>query len=147
MKKILSAILTLALIVISLSACDLFSTRYSEGNATLVIATEEEQVYDIPLSELGEGNGLMPVFEYLKTEKGLEYELDGSMIKSIGGLENNYEMGMYIYIFTSLEKDFDVSEYKMEIEYGEKTLVSSGVGFSDMSLSDGTVIYIGLVKF
>ena len=117
------------------------------GNATLVIATEEKQVYDIPLSKLREGRGLMPAFEYLKAEKGLEYDINGTMINNLGGLENDYETGRYIYIYTSVEADFDVSEYKKEIEYEGKTLVSSGFGFDKMTLKDGAIIYVGLISW
>ena len=147
MKKILSLILALMLtlsIGLTLASC---SENDSVGNATLVIATEEKQVYDIPLSKLSEGKGLLPVFEYLKAEKGLEYDIDGTMINSVGGLENDYDLGTYIYIYTSVEADFDVSEYKEEIEYNGKTLVSAGVGFNEMTLTDGAVIYIGLISW
>ena len=101
----------------------------------------------MPLSKLGEGGGLIPAFEYLKEEKGLVYDVSGGMINNIGELENDYVLGRYIYIYTSVEKDFDVSEYKTEIEYDGKTLVSAGVGFEDMSIVDGAVIYIGLISW
>ena len=144
MKKLLSLTLVLVMILASLCAC---SKNSSEGSATLVIATEEIQAYDIPLGELKAGKGLGPVFEYLKEEKGLEYEVDGTMIVSIGGLENDYETGRYIYIFTSVESDFDVSEYKKEVNYNGKKLVSAGFGFNELTVSDGAVIYIGLVAW
>ena len=147
MKKILSAILVLTLVLtaaFTLSSC---SKNDPVGNATLVIATEEKQVYDIPLSKLREGRGLLPAFEYLKAEKGLEYDINGTMINNLGGLENDYETGRYIYIYTSVEADFDVSEYKKEIEYEGKTLVSSGFGFEKMTLKDGAIIYVGLISW
>ena len=146
MKRILSFALAVVMIfaAFSLTAC---SENDSEGNATLVIATEEKQVYDIPLSKIGEGKGVVPALEYLKEEKGLEYDLASGYLNSIGGLANDYVAGKYIYIYTSVEKDFDVSEYKMEMEYEGKTLVSSGVGIEDMSLTDGAVVYIGLISW
>ena len=42
-------------------------------------------------------------------------------------------MNTFVYIYTSVEADFDVSEYKSEVEYEGKTLVSSGKGFSEMT--------------
>ena len=144
MKKIPSLFLALSFLLCTLCAC---SKNDPVGNATLVIAAEENTVYDIPLSKLSEGKGLMPAFEYLKEAEGLEYDISGSMINSIGGLENNYDMGSYIYIYTSVEADFDVSEYKTEVEYDGKTLVSSGVGFEQMTLVDGAIIYIGLITW
>ena len=135
----------MVLFAFALTSC--FGANDPVGNATLVIATEEMQVYDLPLSKLSEGKGLMPAFEYLKESEGLEYDVSGTMINSVGGLENNYETQTYIYIYTSVEADFDVSEYKSEIEYEGKTLVSAGVGFSDMTITDGAVIYIGTVQW
>ena len=67
------------------------------------------------------------------------------MINSIGGLENDCVLGSYIYIYTSVEADFDVSEYRMEMDYNGKTLVSSGVGLDEMRLLDGAIIYVGTV--
>ena len=154
MKKILSVILLIAVLVLSLSACadngEGGGNPPSEGEAatfTLVIATPEKQVYEVPIAELGEGDGLMPVFEYLKNKNGLQYDISGTLINSIGGLENDYVSSSYIYIFTSVERDFDVSEYTEEVVYEGKTLVSAGVGFNRMTVSDGAVIYIGLVTF
>ena len=146
MKRLLSFALVIVMIfaAFSLTAC---SKNDSEGNATLVIATEEKQVYDIPLSKIGEGKGVVPALEYLKEEENLEYDLTSGFLNSIGGLANDYVAGKYIYIYTSVEKDFDVSEYKMEMEYEGKTLVSAGVGIEDMSLTDGAVIYIGLISW
>lgn len=147
MKKILSVALVATMLLCAVFACVSCSQNDTEGKVTIVIATEDEQVYDIPLSELSEGKGLAAVFEYLKTEKGVEYEVKNGMIEHIGALKNDYVLQRYIYIYTSLEKDFDVSEYKTEIEYDGKTLVSSGVGYEDMTLADGAIIYIGLISW
>ena len=147
MKKFLSFALAVTMLLCALLTVASCSQNDTEGNATIVIATEEEQVYDIPLSKLTEGKGLFGAFEYLKEEKGVEYEVQNGMINNIGGLENDYILGSYIYIYTSVEKDFDVSEYKMEIEYDGKTLVSTGVGYENMTLTDGAIIYIGLISW
>lgn len=142
MKKILSVILVLTLVLASALTLSSCSKNDPEGNATLVIGTEKEQVYDIPLSKLSEGKGLMPALEYLKEKEGLEFTAENGMIYDIGGLKYNLETKTYVRIYTSLEKDFDVSIYKGEIEYDGKTLVSSVVGYSDMTLQDGVIIYL-----
>jgi hypothetical protein len=147
MKKILSLILSIALFLTSLSLIVSCTKNDSVGTATIVIGTEEEKVYTVPLSELSEGKGLMPAFEYLKANEGLEYDITGTMMNSIGGLENDYVLGRYIYIYTSVEADFDVSEYRMEMDYNGKTLVSAGVGFDEMTLTDGAIVYIGLISW
>ena len=145
MKKILSLIIVIALLAASLTLTVSCSQNDTSGEAPIVIGTEEEKVYTVPLSELSEGRGLMPAFEYLKANEGLEYDISGTMINSIGGLENDYVLGSYIYIYTSVEADFDVSEYRMEMDYNGKTLVSSGVGLDEMRLLDGAIIYVGTV--
>ena len=145
MKKILSLIIVIALLAASLTLTVSCSQNDTSGKATIVIGTEEEKVYTVPLSELSEGKGLMPAFEYLKANEGLEYDISGTMINSIGGLENDCVLGSYIYIYTSVEADFDVSEYRMEMDYNGKTLVSSGVGLDEMRLLDGAIIYVGTV--
>ena len=148
MKKILTLILTISLLVCALASCSIATPeKDSVGNVTFVIATETPQVYDVPLSLLSDEAGLLPVFEYLNEHNDVEYDVMGTMINGIGGLENDYEKGSYVYIYTSVEKDFDVSEYKMEIEYEGKTLVSSGVGFNEMTLVDGAIIYVGLISW
>ncbi len=147
MKKILSLIAVFFVLLGSALALVSCTENDSQGNITLVIATEEPQIYDISLSELSAGEGLIAVFEHLKAKEEFEYEIKGGFLEAVGGLENNYDLESYIYIFTSVEKDFDVSEYKMEIEYEGKTLVSSGVGSADMTIKDGAVIYITLVSF
>ncbi len=147
MKKILSLLLVAALLGCALTSCALFSENDTAGTATLVIGTETPKVYEVPLSQLSAGAGLFPVFEYLGENEGLEYDISGTMLNSVGGLANDYDLGRYIYIYTSVEKDFDVSEYKMEMEYEGKTLVSAGVGFNEMSVTDGAIIYIGLISW
>ena len=147
MKKILALLVVLALSFCMMASCSDKDKNESEGTVTLVIATEEPKVYKVPLDKLEDGKGLMPMFEYLKEKKGLEFDISGTMINSIGGLENDYEMGRYIYIYTSVKEDFDVSQYASEIEYKGETLVSAGIGFNEMRLKDGAVIYIGLISW
>ena len=146
MKRILSAALVIALLILSLASC-LKNESDSVGNATLVIASEEPSTYDIPLSLIGEDGGFYEALLYLRDEKGLEFDETSGYLNSIGGLANDYEKGSYIYIYTSVESDFDVSEYKIEMEYEGVKLVSGGVGIYDMSLRDGAVIYIGTINW
>ena len=144
MKKTLSIIFLVFAIIFNVCACTQNDTK---GNMTLVVAASESDTvaYEVPLSKLSEGKGLMPVLKYLKENEGLEYTVSGTMLDSVGKVKNDYETNTYIYIYTSVEADFDVSEYKSEIEYEGKTLVSSGVGFDGMTVTDGAIIYIGTV--
>ena len=144
MKKTLSIIVLLVICVFFACSCTENST---EGVATLVVAASDSDTmaYEVPLAELSEGKGLLPILEYLKEKEGLEYTLSGTMLDSVGKVKNDSETKTYIYIYTSVESDFDVSEYKSEIEYEGKTLVSSGVGFDQMTVTEGAIIYIGTI--
>ena len=143
MKKLLAFLLT-AVMVFSLCSCgEEKEPNLNPASVTVVVATEPLAVYEVSLEGVTLKNGLFDVFE-----KGeISYEESGGFLSSVGALKQNTETGEYIYIYTSNEKDFDVSEYKNEVEYEGKTLVSTGVGARDMTLTDGTVIYITLIKF
>ena len=70
MKKILSLALVLTLLVFALASCS--EANDTVGNATLVIATEEIQVYDIPLEELSKGRTVIVVAHRLSTVKNAD---------------------------------------------------------------------------
>ena len=142
MKKLLATLLILTLALFSLAAC---SQPDTEGTVTLVLGTETPKEYTVELEKLGEGNGIIPLLDYLKENEGLDYSISGTYLNSVGEIANDYESGTYIYLYTSVERDFDVSEYKMTLEYKEVELVSSGVGATEMTLEDGAIIYVGTI--
>ena len=142
MKKLLALLLTLTLTLFSLAAC---SQSDTEGTVTLVLGTETPTEYTVELEKLGEGDGIIPLLDYLKANKGVDYSITGTYLNSVGEIKNDYVSGTYIYIYTSVERDFDVSEYKTTLEYKEVELVSSGVGATEMTLEDGAIIYVGTI--
>ena len=77
----------------------------------------------------------------------LDFQFEGGMISKIAHLENDYVNKSYIYVFTSVDADKDVSEHKKTVTYNGVTLTSSGAGAVDMHLEDDAIIYIGLVTF
>ncbi len=141
MKKALTLILAV-IIVISATAC---GKTTNKGKMTLVIGAETPVSYEVEIDEATTEKGLFSVLEALKEKEGLEYEEAGGFINSVEGIE--IAEGEYIYIFTSNEADFDVSEYATEMEYEGTRLVSSGVGAEQMHISEGTIIYIGKITF
>lgn len=141
MKKTLSLILAV-IIVISATAC---GNTTKTGKMTLVIGAETPIVYDVELGEIEITNGIFSVLENLKETKGLDYLVEGTMLTGIEGI--TLAKGEYIYIYTSEQVDFDVSEYATEMEYEGTRLVSSGVGAEKMTINDGTIIYIGKITF
>lgn len=154
MKKITSLILALLVIcsLFSMSGCsgnDTTTTTAKPATMTLVVGTETPVSYTVELDKIETNKGIMPVLEYLKTEKGLDYESDdtgyGAFLTKVGALQQSDNT--YIYLYTSVEKDKDVSQYATTVEFEDKTLCSSGVGASEMTIEDGCTIYIGTVQF
>ena len=147
MKKTALFILSIALLLsFLLTSC--IEKTYDDGQMTLVIAGDGETAYDVPLASLDNDKaGLVAVLDYLKEKEGVDYTMNGTMLESVGTLENNYTDGIYIYVYTSVKKDEDVSVYKQTVEYGDTTLTSSGVGVLEMTIEDGCIIYIGSVKW
>lgn len=160
MKKRITS-LALALLIIcslfSLAACSdnqgtdstTTTTAAQVETMTLVIGTETPVSYTVDLSKVEIKEGLMSVLEYLKTTENLEYASDdtgyGAFLTKVGALEQ--KDNSYIYLYTSVEKDMDVSQYATTVEFEGKTLTSSGVGASEMTVEDGCIIYVGTVTF
>jgi hypothetical protein len=114
------------------------------GYCTVVLGNEEETSYTVNLDKVTVDKGLISLLDYLKETEGLTYSCDASdFLTAVGDVEQDVSSSTYIYIFTSVEKDQDVSEYKVTISYNDMSLVSSGVGAKDMTITDGAVIYIG----
>ena len=117
----------------------------SEGTVTLVIGTETPTEFEVDVADVDASKGLIGVLEYLKSEGKLDFGITGTYLDYVGEIKNDAATGTYIYIYTSVAADADVSEYATTVEYGGKTLTSAGVGAYEMTLSDGAVIYIGTI--
>ena len=140
--RILSVVLVVAMLLCALASC---GENSKTGFATLVIGTEIPTEYKVNLDKVEGSDGLLSVLAYLKAEKGLAYTEAGGFLTAVGDLKQ--EGNRYIYLYTSVEEDFDVSEYKSTVEYKGQTLTSAGVGAKDMHVKDGAVIYIGTITF
>lgn len=161
MKKITSIILALILVCALFTGCAGTETQNTTttdtqtttapqvSTMTLVIGTETPVVYTVELDKLGENKNLMAVLDYLKTNEGLDYASDdsgyGAFLTKVGALEQ--AGSSYIYLYTSVEKDMDVSQYAVTVEFDGKTLTSSGVGATEMTIEDGCIIYVGTIEF
>ena len=60
---------------------------------------------------------------------------------------NNAEENKWLYIYTSVKQDEDVSAYKSEYEYNGVKYVNSGVGASHMHLESGAVIIFTYIVY
>ena len=118
-----------------------------KGFCTIVIEGDPATEYRVNLDKVTGMNGLLAVLEYLKTEKSLTYVAESGFLTEVGDIKQDTSAGVYIYLYTSVVKDQDVSEYKTEQAYGDMTLVSAGVGAKDMTIENGAVIYIGTISW
>lgn len=152
MEKKRIAVIAIALIAITV--CAIFGLTAcgdgkGKGDVTVVIACDgSDKEYYVDADEV-DGEGVMAILVYLKENKGLHLIYSesayGAYITEIGNFKEGN--GEYVYFFTSVEKDYDVSEYAQAVNYKGQTLTSSGVGVSQMSVEEDAVIYIGKIKY
>ena len=133
----LSALLLALIMAFSLVACQMPDNDddgniTDKGKMTLVIERSNSIPYEVNLNDVKIEKGLVSVLDYLKTEGKLDYSMNGTMIDSVGELKNDAAKGEYIYIYTSVTEDADVSQWAKTVEYKGQTLVSSGVGAAEM---------------
>ncbi|MGN0789824.1 MAG: hypothetical protein ACI4MY_07775 [Christensenellales bacterium] len=151
-KVAIVLIIALALVMCAV-ACQPTPEPPTAGQATIVIAPLEGEAteYTVDLSDIAEGGGVMAILDYLQDNDGLDYASEdggyGAYLTKVGDLQQNYATGEYIYIYTSVAKDADVSQYASTVEYKGQTLTSSGVGVSSMTVEDGAIIYITIIKY
>ena len=146
LKKISALLLTL-LLVLSLVACG--GNVDSKGTATVVVG---ETAYTVNLSDVAEdGKGLLGVLDALKEKEGLTYTATGegtmAFLTQVGDLEQDADEGIYLFLYTSVEKDADVSQYAKTIDWNGNSYTSSGVGAAEMTVEDGAVIIIRTIKW
>ena len=155
--RIISLFILIFVALCSLSACSGDGVA-DEGTATLVVENRDGTYtpYSADLSLLKSyDDGALSVLEYLGgLEGGITYSVNfgggyGGYINSIGAL---YPAGAeYVAIYTSEKADFAVpTEYMptvSTVDYNGKTLTYSGVGISDMTVKDGTVILFRIESY
>jgi hypothetical protein len=151
-KKALALILALVTVftVISLTSCFENEENANKGESkivTIVVNGKQTKEYTVDMSGISVDKGLVSVLDALKADVKLDYGITGSMLDYIGDVSNIYETNEYIYIYTSVEKDFDVSEYKQTVKYKDKELTSVGIGALEMTIEDGAVIYVTTIKW
>lgn len=146
-KILLILVLALSMAIACFGCTD--ETADTKGTMTLVIGTETPAVYTVELDDVTINEGLFSVLDYLKETKGLDYVATGEgefkFLTKVGDLTASGNS--YIYLYTSVEKDFDVSAYAETKEYNGKTLTSSGVGASSMTMETDATIYVGLYVY
>ena len=149
-RKVFRLISVIALIAITVTV--FVSCGNKNGYCTVVInAAEKETSYKVDLDKVEVTEGLISVLNYLKSDKNVDYASEdsgyGAFLTKVGDAKQDTEKGIYISIWTSEAADTDASEYATQKTYNGITLTSAAVGASKLTISDGTVIYIGTVEF
>ncbi len=143
--KIITAILIISMLSLALFAC-INPDSDKEGKMTLVILDgDNAQEYVVDLSKLPSGNsqsGLISVLEYLQNEGRLTYSVDGTLLTRVGDLKNDAGANKWIWLYTDVETDINVTEWAAQITYKGKTYTDSGIGAKQMSIKNGCTIII-----
>lgn len=148
--KTVTIILLLILVSTSLFAC-INPDSDRQGKMTLVVLDGANTVeYSVDLAKLPKSSkGLVGVLDYLKENEGLEYSSNdsgyGVFLTKVNNLQEGN--GSFIYLYTDVEEDFDVSQYASHITYKDKQYTNSGLGVSQMSIKADCTIIITLYAF
>ncbi len=117
-----------------------------KGYCKIVLGDTNKTEYEINLDLVNTEKGLLSVLDYLKANNGLTYTCDASgFLTEVGNVKQDTAAGNYIYLYTSVVKDQDVSQYATTVKYNDLTLVSAGVGTKDMTIEKDAIIYIGTI--
>ena len=161
MKKLLTVILTLALLCtlsLALFACTDPATPGDntsgdvepvEKTMTLVLLDGDYvEEFTVDLEKLAsseqKSKGLLAVLDYLKQTEGLTYTTDASgFLTQVNEIKQ--EGNKYIYLYTSVAKDEDLTQYASSIEYKGNQYPNSGVGAKDMTIEKDCVIIISVI--
>ena len=118
---------------------------------TVVVAGDTEKAYLLDLTGLNTDDGLFSVLDALQKANKFEVVAEdsdyGKYLTKVGDVEQNSAEGKYIFILTSVETDFDTSEYASQDTFGGVKLVSSKVGASSMKIEAGAVYYIFTIQY
>lgn len=160
MKKLLTVILTLALLCtlsLALFACTDPATPCDtsgdvepvEKTMTLVLLEGDYvEEFTVDLDKLAsseqKSKGLLAVLDYLKQTEGLTYAMDASgFLTQVNEIKQ--EDNKYVFLYTSVAKDEDLTQYASSIEYKGKKYSNSGVGAKDMTIEKDCVIIISVI--
>lgn len=150
--RVILALLIITAAIISLAACKRGNID-DIGCATVVVAVGEDiRAYEVPLDKINGEAGAIAILDYLREEGRLDYtSVDGSYgeyLTAVGHLSEDSSAGVYVGIWTSIEADQDrESGYSTTVSYNGVELVSAGVGLGQLSVTDGSIIYFGELRY
>lgn len=142
-----AALVALPLLLVVCSVAFAACAEKSDGtfpdgaSMTLILATEPESVLSVDLSGMDEDVCLLDVLD----SENIGYEMSGTLVNAVDGI--TLGSGEYIYFYTSVAADYDVSAWATTVEVNGVTLTNSGVGAADMTIENGCTIYIGTITY
>ena len=162
MKKLLSALLLVCALAALFAGCDKESVTVTgvpetfEGYVTLVLDDPETEgadaYFQVTYANFSAESTAFDLLAALSEEGKIYYDGSegayGFYFTSIGYVEDGERVEIaeadaaahtFVAFYTSVEKDFGGMT---PIQYGGKTLETSAVGASSMSLEDGAVIFV-----
>lgn len=161
-KRLLGIMLAFAALATALVAFAGCAGDELKGVMTIVIDNQTEPAVEITV-DLAEGEfttrqRLLDVLFWLGEKDEIDFNFTGGVtgaflsdISSKGenavSVANNAEENKWLYIYTSVKQDEDVSAYKSEYEYDGVKYVNSGVGASHMHLESGAVIIFTYIVY
>ena len=150
-RILFTAVMLIVVTVLSLVCFTACGDKKGKGDVTVVIAYEDgAKEYYVNEKDV-EGEGVIPIMLYLKEKKGLNFVTTegkyGAFITEIGDLKPDAGKKQSIWIYTSVGKDKDVSEYATTVTYKGSVLTSSGVGISSMHVEPDAIIYFVMLTY
>lgn len=127
------------------------------GMVTIAIddpSTEELEYYvQTAYADLPDETTALELIEKFADEGKICFEISDGMVTKIGKpeygkddyiLEQDVKSGVYLYLYTNVEKDMQGSD---GIYLGTEKVEPAMVGVSSMSLKNGAIIYISTIVF
>ena len=133
MKRKLASLLTLMLTLLLFVGC--FASCITVGKANAVVVETTQTLVVICVNETDENATLFDVMENLQKENALQFELAGTMLKSLNGVENAADFSSCWMLYTS---DAEMSNTEWgTYDYGKVSCSSAVLGGDALIVSAG----------
>ncbi len=148
--RLLTLILVICMVAIPFASCK--SEKSVKGYCTVVVASDPVAEYKVNLDKVTVTEGLISVLDYLaENDDSFSYTASessyGKFITVVNSLDSSAVTNGFITLLTSVEKDFDVSEYAVTKDYNGTKIVTSGLGASSMTIEANAIYYIALSSY
>ncbi len=140
-----------ALTIVGFVGCKPDAPAQPVEKITVVVATATPTEYVVDMTKVDTKKGVVGVLDYLKETTTFTYEGSesqyGMFLTKVGALSPDASKIEFICIYTSVEKDKDVSEYAQTIDYKGVKLTTSGLGISSMNIENNATIYFCISSY